>query len=37
MRLRAAQQRMIDGVPERDFMGRSAEEIAPLSLPTKDG
>ena len=32
-RLQAAQERMIDCVPENDFLGRSAEEITPLCLP----
>jgi 5-methylthioadenosine/S-adenosylhomocysteine deaminase len=32
-RLQEAQRRMLDAVPAHDFAGRSAEEIAPLSLP----
>ena len=32
-RLQEAQQRMIDGVPSRDHAGRTAAQIAPLSLP----
>ena len=32
-RLEAAQQRMVSNVPQLDFMHRSAEEIAPLTLP----
>jgi hypothetical protein len=32
-RLEEAQRRMLDSVPAHDFAGRSAEEIAPLSLP----
>jgi 5-methylthioadenosine/S-adenosylhomocysteine deaminase len=32
-RLRAAQQRMEDAAPSRDYLRRSAAEIAPLSLP----
>ena len=32
-RLEEAQRRMIAGVPRRDFLARSAEDIAPLSLP----
>jgi 5-methylthioadenosine/S-adenosylhomocysteine deaminase len=31
-RLGEAQQRMMAGVPERDYLGRTADEIAPLSL-----
>ena len=32
-RLAEAQQRMIDAVPDHDYAGRSADDIAPLSLP----
>jgi cytosine/adenosine deaminase-related metal-dependent hydrolase len=32
-RLQEAQHRMLDAVPAHDFAGRSADEIAPLSLP----
>ena len=32
-RLQAAQERMIAGVPENDFQGRSADDITPLCLP----
>lgn len=32
-RLALAQARMIEAAPRRDYRGRSAEEIAPLSLP----
>jgi 5-methylthioadenosine/S-adenosylhomocysteine deaminase len=32
-RLAEAQRRMMAGVPKRDFRGRSAEEITPMSLP----
>jgi cytosine/adenosine deaminase-related metal-dependent hydrolase len=32
-RLRAAQQRMERAAPGRDYLGRSADEITPLSLP----
>ncbi len=32
-RLRAAQQRMEAAAPGRDYLGRSADEITPLSLP----
>jgi len=32
-RLARAQERMLAAVPARDYRGRSAEEIAPLSLP----
>ena len=32
-RLTGAQQRMMEAVPSRDYKGRSADEIAPLSLP----
>jgi len=32
-RLHRAQQRMLEAVPRRDYRGRSAEEIVPLSLP----
>jgi cytosine/adenosine deaminase-related metal-dependent hydrolase len=32
-RLAAAQARMEAGVPDRDYLGRTAEEIVPLSLP----
>lgn len=34
-RLAEAQQRMIDAVPTHDFLHRSAEEIAPISLPVR--
>lgn len=34
-RLDAAQRRMLAAVPTHDFRGRSAEEIAPLSLPMR--
>jgi 5-methylthioadenosine/S-adenosylhomocysteine deaminase len=32
-RLYRAQQRMLDAAPQRDYRGRNAEEIVPLSLP----
>ncbi|MGH7263484.1 MAG: amidohydrolase family protein [Candidatus Rokuibacteriota bacterium] len=32
-RLEAAQRRMLDAVPSRDHAGRTADQIAPLSLP----
>ena len=32
-RLDEAQKRMMAAVPEHDYAGRSAEEIAPMSLP----
>jgi 5-methylthioadenosine/S-adenosylhomocysteine deaminase len=35
-RLAAAQRRMMERVPGRDYRGRSAEEISPLSLPIAD-
>ena len=35
-RLDRAQRRMLDAAPLRDYRGRSAEEIAPLSLPLED-
>lgn len=35
-RLELAQRRMLEAVPRRDYRGRSAEEITPLSLPLKD-
>jgi 5-methylthioadenosine/S-adenosylhomocysteine deaminase len=35
-RLALAQQRMMEAVPTRDYLGRSAEEISPLSLPIAD-
>jgi 5-methylthioadenosine/S-adenosylhomocysteine deaminase len=35
-RLAAAQRRMMERVPRRDYRGRSAEEISPLSLPIAD-
>jgi 5-methylthioadenosine/S-adenosylhomocysteine deaminase len=35
-RLRAAQQRMEDAAPARDYRRRSAAEITPLSLPVAD-
>ena len=31
-RLQDAQRRMLDAVPARDYAGRSADQIAPLSL-----
>ncbi len=31
-----AQSRMLEAAPRRDFRGRTAEEIAPLSLPHED-
>jgi 5-methylthioadenosine/S-adenosylhomocysteine deaminase len=35
-RLAGAQRRMMEGVPRRDYRGRTAEEITPLSLPLAD-
>jgi 5-methylthioadenosine/S-adenosylhomocysteine deaminase len=35
-RLAGAQRRMMEGVPRRDYRGRTAEEIIPLSLPLAD-
>ena len=35
-RLARAQQRMLSVAPRRDYHGRSAEEIVPLSLPLAD-
>ena len=35
-RLRAAQQRMEDAAPGRDYRGRNAAEITPLSLPVAE-
>jgi cytosine/adenosine deaminase-related metal-dependent hydrolase len=35
-RLAGAQRRMMEGVPMRDYRGRTAEEITPLSLPLAD-
>jgi hypothetical protein len=35
-RLRAAQQRMEEAAPGRDYRGRSAAEIVPLSLPVAE-
>jgi 5-methylthioadenosine/S-adenosylhomocysteine deaminase len=35
-RLAGAQHRMMEGVPRRDYRGRTAEEITPLSLPLAD-
>ena len=35
-RLADAQRRMMEGVPRRDYRGRTAEEITPLSLPLAD-
>ncbi|HVH74761.1 MAG TPA: amidohydrolase family protein [Stellaceae bacterium] len=35
-RLTAAQARMIEAAPGRDYRGRRADEIAPLSLPVAD-
>jgi hypothetical protein len=32
--LTEAQQRMLSGVRQRDYKGRSADEVIPLSLPT---
>ena len=32
-RLAAAQQRMLDAAPRRDYRKRTAEQISPLSLP----
>jgi cytosine/adenosine deaminase-related metal-dependent hydrolase len=36
-RLAAAQVRMMAAVPSRDYKGRTADEITPLSLPLVDG
>jgi 5-methylthioadenosine/S-adenosylhomocysteine deaminase len=35
-RLGRAQRRMLEAAPRRDYRGRSAEEISPLSLPLAD-
>jgi 5-methylthioadenosine/S-adenosylhomocysteine deaminase len=35
-RLAGAQERMLEAAPRRDFRGRNAEEISPLSLPLGD-
>ncbi|MGI9331553.1 MAG: amidohydrolase family protein [Gammaproteobacteria bacterium] len=35
MRLEDAQRRMMSAAPKHDFLGRQAEEIAPLSLPVR--
>ena len=35
-RLHRAQQRMLDGASQRDYRGRNAEAIVPLSLPLAD-
>jgi 5-methylthioadenosine/S-adenosylhomocysteine deaminase len=35
-RLARAQQRMLEAAPRRDYRGRTAEEISPLSLPLAD-
>jgi 5-methylthioadenosine/S-adenosylhomocysteine deaminase len=35
-RVAGAQRRMMEGVPRRDYRGRTAEEITPLSLPLAD-
>jgi 5-methylthioadenosine/S-adenosylhomocysteine deaminase len=35
-RLAGVQRRMMEGVPRRDYRGRTAEEITPLSLPLAD-
>ena len=35
-RLDRAQRRMLEAAPQRDYRGRSAEEIVPLSLPLVD-
>ena len=35
-RLQAAQQKMLAGVPKRDWAGRSAEAIAPMVFETVD-
>jgi len=35
-RLVLAQRRMLEAAPHRDYRGRSADEIAPLSLPLAD-
>jgi 5-methylthioadenosine/S-adenosylhomocysteine deaminase len=35
-RLAGAQRRMLDAAARRDYRGRSAEQISPLSLPTAD-
>jgi hypothetical protein len=36
-RLAAAQVRMMAAVPGRDYRGRTADEITPLSLPLLEG
>ena len=35
-RLAGAQRRMLEAAARRDYRGRSAEQISPLSLPTTD-
>ena len=35
-RLAVAQRRMLEAAPRRDYRGRSAEQIVPLSLPLVD-
>ena len=35
-RLASAQHRMLEAAPRRDYLGRTAEEISPLSLPLAD-
>ena len=35
-RLADAQRRMLETAPRRDYRGRSAEQISPLSLPLGD-
>jgi 5-methylthioadenosine/S-adenosylhomocysteine deaminase len=35
-RLADAQRRMLDTAPRRDYRGRNAEQISPLSLPLGD-
>ena len=35
-RLAAAQRRMLEAAPRRDYRGRTAEQISPLSLPLAD-
>ena len=35
-RLAEAQRRMLEMAPRRDYLGRSAEQISPLSLPLGD-
>jgi len=35
-RLARAQRRMLEAAPQRDYRGRSADEISPLSLPLAD-